>query len=165
MGGNGSGWRRAKRDVVEDCLVLSIQDLICQGVLVPGSFCSGLWTWRYGAAAEPPDATISYESDLRSPGSAWLRLWFTTEHGPTDQYIWFTRTKPNYGGARWWFRCPLLNIRAGKLYLPPGARMFASRLAHELTYTSCRQSGASERLWRQAARAGETDTATVAAKR
>ena len=43
MGGFGSGWRRARTDVVEDCLVLSIADLIREGALVPGAVVRGVW--------------------------------------------------------------------------------------------------------------------------
>jgi hypothetical protein len=155
MGGNGSRWRGSKRAVVEDCLVLSIHDLIRQGAIVPGYFRRGLWTWAYDDAADEPHATICYEGDLRSQTSAWLRLQFTDDDGPVDQYVWLTTTKPHYGGSRWWFRCPSLNIRASKLYLPPAARAFASRLAHRLSYKSCQRSGTLDRLWRLAARETE----------
>jgi hypothetical protein len=36
--------------------------------------------------------------------------------------------------------------RVGKLYLPPGATRFASRRAHDLTYTSCQESGRDKRF-------------------
>ena len=151
MGGKGSGWRGPKRDVVEDCLVLSIHELIREGAIIPGCFRHGLWNWSYEDADEP-HATICYEGDLRNRGAARLRLTYTDNDAPVSQYIWLTTTKPHYGGLRWWFRCPSRNIRVGKLYLPPGGCFFASRQAHGLTYTSCQRSGARERFWRQMAR-------------
>jgi hypothetical protein len=150
MGGSGSGWQGPKRDVVEDCLVLSIDDLMREGALVPGAFRRGLWRWTRNGA---PDASVCFESDLRNKASAWVQLQFTAEHGTVDRYTWLTRTSPHFGGTRWWFRCPILNIRVAKLYLPPGARLFASRRAHGLTYRSCQQSGMFDRLARRVARA------------
>jgi hypothetical protein len=43
--------------------------------------------------------------------------------------------------------CPVPGERVGKLYLPVGATDFAGRKAHDLTYTSCRQSGREKRFW------------------
>ena len=50
-------------------------------------------------------------------------------------------TRPNYGGRRWWFVCPLVGRRVAKLYLPPGARLFGSGDAYGLTYAFCQASG------------------------
>jgi hypothetical protein len=50
-------------------------------------------------------------------------------------------TRPNYGGRRLWFVCPLVGRRAAKLYLPPGGRLFGSREAYGLTYAFCQASG------------------------
>ena len=54
-----------------------------------------------------------------------------------------TYTYPNYGGRRWWFRCPLVREKGGvcgkrvaKLWLPPGQRYFGCSGCHELTYKS-----------------------------
>ena len=53
-------------------------------------------------------------------------------------------TRPNFGGRRWWFECPLLvgdrecGRRAGKLYLK--GRYFGCRDCHDLTYQSCQES-------------------------
>jgi len=69
-----------------------------------------------------------------------------------DSRIFLTSTTPHFGGRRWWFRCPANGVRVGKLYLPLVAIHFASRRAHDLTYTSCQQSGQSNRFWRRLAR-------------
>jgi hypothetical protein len=47
------------------------------------------------------------------------------------------------------FVCPATGERVGKLYLPDGATEFAGRKAHDLTYTSCRESGREKRFWRR----------------
>jgi hypothetical protein len=136
---------------VEDCLVLSIHDLIRQGAVVPGSLHHSLWSWT-NDAAEEPHAIARYEGDLRNESAAWLQLQCITEDGSVNQSLWLTHTHPHFGGLRWWFWCPVMNVRAGKLYLPPGARLFASRRAYGLTYESCQRSGASERFWQQLVR-------------
>ena len=54
-----------------------------------------------------------------------------------------TYTHPNYGGLRWWFKCPLFRKTGGvcgrrvaKLWLPPGQRYFGCSECHGLTYKS-----------------------------
>src|SRR5262249_40379452 len=62
-------------------------------------------------------------------------------------------TATQCGGRRWWFVCPLTvrgiacNRRAGKLYLPPGAKYFGCRKCHDLTYRSCQEAHQTERLF------------------
>ena len=54
-------------------------------------------------------------------------------------------TKPNYGGFRWWFTCPLIlggircKNRVGKLYLPPDGLYFGCRRCYALTYRSVQE--------------------------
>jgi hypothetical protein len=60
-------------------------------------------------------------------------------------------TPTQFGGLRWWFTCPLTiggvacDRRAGKLYLPPGARHFGCRVCHRLAYRSSQQAHQAER--------------------
>lgn len=49
-----------------------------------------------------------------------------------------TVSRPNFGGLRWWFACPVTGRRVGKLYLPGGRSLFASRHAYRLAYQSQR---------------------------
>src|SRR5262249_61760480 len=58
---------------------------------------------------------------------------------PLDYDIDLATTRPRFGGLRWWFLCPGCDGRVGKLYLPPGERLFSCRKCHDLTYTSCQQ--------------------------
>lgn len=61
-------------------------------------------------------------------------------------------THTQFGGHRWWFRCPLAvdgtpcHRRAGKLYLPPGERFWGCRECHGLAYRSSQESHKMERL-------------------
>lgn len=148
MGGPGSGnWQRwqGKKLTVEESIVVSMKDL--RKRLYAGASGSLTWTWASGnklsigyfvtESDEAPIVTLHYRwrdsEDVRIP----VRLGTT----PTQ-----------FGGRRWWFICPLIvrgitcNRRAGKLYLPPGAKYFGCRKCHDLTYQSCQQAHRFERL-------------------
>jgi hypothetical protein len=64
-----------------------------------------------------------------------------------DYRVQLEATRPNFGGLRWWFICPLVRRdggpprRVAKLYLPSGGKYFGSREGNGLTYTSCQESG------------------------
>lgn len=139
MGGSGSGWQGAKKDVVDDCIVLSIKGLVRERVLVPGSYRRGSLAWRCGDSE--PFARFEYELELRQDGTGSLFLRYVGDGQQFCHWVLLRSTTPHYGGRRWWFLCPLKGIRAAKLYLPPGATQFASRQAHDLTYRSCQESG------------------------
>jgi hypothetical protein len=72
MGGYGSGWRGAKRDVVDHCVVLSIKELIRARALVPDSYKRGTLVWGYGESESC--LSFEYESELRLDGTGSLFL-------------------------------------------------------------------------------------------
>lgn len=159
MGGSGSGWQDAKKNVVDDCIVLSIRELIRERALVPGSYRRGSLIWQH--AGSEPYAKFEYDSELRLDGTGSLFLRYVGAGRQFCHWVSLVSTVPQYGGRRWWFICPIKKIRSAKLYLPPGATQFASRLAHDLTYMSCQESGGDKRLRRrivrQARRLGWSD--------
>ena len=61
-------------------------------------------------------------------------------------------TRTQFGGRRWWFKCPLAvnrihcHRRAGKLFLPPGERFWGCRACHCLAYRSSQEAHQMERL-------------------
>ena len=67
-----------------------------------------------------------------------------SEYESVDYKYDLTRTKCNFGGYRWWFRCgaengnEICNKRVGKLYLKD--RHFACRTCANLSYESCNES-------------------------
>ena len=166
MGGPRSGrWRwHDKQVTVEECLVLSIADLLRQHLVVPGARTSGSLSWKRTGEAEP-FATIGFEADVIGPTQACMRLRYTANSNPVDYRVRLTSTRPNFGGLRWWFVCPLARAdggpprRVAKLYLPPGQVYFGSREGHGLTYTSSQESH--ERLLRRIAAELGTSEATV----
>jgi hypothetical protein len=160
MGGYGSGWRGSKKDVVEDCIVLSIDDLVSKAVVLAGGWRRSSLSWRCSDHGHPL-AVIEYEVNLWSAdrGCVWLDYDRYGEH--VHSCISVISTIPYFGGHRWWFKCPVRDIRVEKLYLPPAAIHFASRQAHDLTYTSCQQSGQFNRFCRTLARTLGRDEAEL----
>jgi len=148
MGGIGSGnWNRSERKkaTVEESLGVALRDF--HGRIFGGAAGTLTWTWPSG--------------DKSSVG--WFVIW---GDGPTItfHYRWrdsvdvripvrLETTPTQFDGERWWFTCPLTvggvacNRRAGKLYLPPGAKYFGCRTCHGLTYRSCQEAHQAERLF------------------
>jgi hypothetical protein len=64
----------------------------------------------------------------------WLRI----QLGALDQQIWLKRTPRPYGGGQWYFRCPVTSGDCTVLWMPSGARKFASRKAwgRQVAYSS-----------------------------
>ena len=86
-------------------------------------------------------------ANLVDPADAWVRLIYTSTTRATgakvdnDYRVRLETTRPNFGGLRWWFLCPITGRRVGVLYLPGrGGTMFASRQAWGLAYRSQRAS-------------------------
>jgi hypothetical protein len=168
MGGFGSGWQGSKKATVECSLVLTASSLVRKRALVPCARTSGSWGWTYDGD-DKPHATIAYEADLTDPENTWLRLRYQRNGEPVDYKVRLVTTKPNYGGRRWWFICPLARRdggpprRVAKLYLPSGGKYFGSREAYGLTYTSCQESGKNRGLFRRLAAEMGIDEATIRA--
>jgi hypothetical protein len=62
-------------------------------------------------------------SDLRSREEGWVRF----EADDLDQRIILVARPRHFGGAQWYFVCPVMNRRASVLWMPPGAERFCSR--------------------------------------
>ena len=143
MGGHQGGLRCPRKLRTEECLQLSISEFRRQGLLA-GGWQRGLWGW--GQEGDPtPHAVVEYEISIGGDdgGSLWLQ--YAIGENRIHKCVSLTWTAPNYGGRRWWFRCPATGRLVSKLYLPAGAVQFASRQAHNLTYRSCQESGQFQR--------------------
>jgi hypothetical protein len=141
MGECRSGFQGFKRDIVEDCLILSITDLFREKLLVDGSLSRGEWRWRRGDRYQA-DAALRIDADLLDQLHATIRLRYFAHGELIDTWIWLTTTSPRFGGRRWWFKCPITNRRVANLYLPPGERRFGGREAYGLSYRSSQNNGA-----------------------
>jgi len=163
MGGIGSGcYYRSRKTTVNDCTCpLDINSMIKLGAIPAQGSRLGGWHWTDPNTGEQV-SSIRYEADTRDPHHAFLRLKYTvTDTGEKLDYkIRLERTRPNYGGWRWWFICPYTGKRVTKLYLPYGGRKFASRHAYGLPY-ACQSEAPHDRtmrkMWKLKSRLGGHD--------
>ena len=149
MGGHGSGEKFHKKRTVEECWSLDAAKLFRRGV--PGSSV----TWTNSRGEQTLAAVCCFDSPLPRHVSGGLyrrTLTLLLKAGPVEDAtalgqssIRLVSTRPNYGGVRWWFVCPLgtCERRVRKLYLPgnehgvPDGRLFfGCRTCHDLTYRS-----------------------------
>ena len=149
MGGAGSsrwGAYYQRRITAEDCWMIPTSKLkrsfselpaippaaYCWAVKIGGGTLKRVYFWvnPHGSDDGQPLLKLVYNcSDSLSP-----RVELAVE---------LTYTHPNYGGRRWWFKCPLVRYEGGvcgkrvaKLWLPPGQRYFGCSECHNLTYKS-----------------------------
>lgn len=144
MGGFGSG-RQGGRPTADSSLRIDWAWMLRTGRAREGSHYRGSLNWTCGAQQS---GSISYEAAMHEPGQERLELIYTsTRHGERQQVrqtVKIVHTLPNYGGKRWWMLCPVNGRRVGKLYLPPGGDIFASRKAWRLGY-QCQRDAARDR--------------------
>jgi hypothetical protein len=149
VGGMGSGnwWRwQGKKDTVEDSLVVAMKDL--RKRLFAGAAGTLTWTW---ASGNKSSITYYVTGSADWPTVHLHYRWRDTED--VNSPVCLEATPTQFNGRRWWFVCPLIvrgiacNQRAGKLYLPPGAKYFGCRKCHDLTYRSSQEAHQTERLF------------------
>ena len=142
MGGYGSGaWRTSRYRTVERSLVFDVHWFRKRGILEPGCSASGAMNWTWG---DDPTGSVGWTSTISKadPANAHLTLRYEarrsdgTRTGVVDSFP-LVRTRPNYGGDRWWIRC-MCGRRVAKLYLPSGAHYFRCRQCHRLRYRTQR---------------------------
>ncbi len=131
---SGRSPRRKKR-TVEECLSLRCGQLVDLGLLQPGFRKIGTLTWP-SPESSPPPFTISFECDTRGAEFSLQVRHRSSGSSDVNLRIPFDRTRPNYGGSQWWFRCPGCNRRVGVLYMPDERADLACRTCHDLTYRS-----------------------------
>jgi hypothetical protein len=149
MGGPGSGnwWRwQRKKQTVESSLDIGLKQL--RKRLFAGAAGSMTWTWGSGRKS-----SIGYRVTSSGDGLAVHLDYRWGDKEDVHIPVRLEQTPTQFGGQRWWFICPLIvgghacNRRAGKLYLPPGAKYFGCRKCHDLTYRSSQEAHQTERLF------------------
>jgi hypothetical protein len=123
-------------------LRLDLADPALRTLLHPRCARTGTLAWHW---LGEDVAAINY---AWAPGASQLTLTFVANGQQTRQRVRLDATQPHFGGTRRWFVCPWTGGRARVLFLPVGAREWASRRAHRLTYASQRAT-ASERALRR----------------
>jgi hypothetical protein len=148
MGGMGSGNRyqwHDKKLTVEESLVVAMKDL--RKYLGRSTSGTITWTWA-GGDKSAIGFFLSWNHD--APTVTLHYRWRNAEDVQIPVQLEATPTQ--FGGMRWWFTCPLVvrnaacYRRAGKLYLPPGAKYFGCRKCYDLTYRSSQEAHQTERL-------------------
>ncbi len=147
MGGSGSGRPRSfhKKTTVEDCHVLTVQAFKPFMDIDPSHV--GTMTWTRGEEKEYV-ASISFRRVETAAGLA-FRFLYTSGKGENaramDYLVQAVKVVPHFGGARWYFLCPLVRDgapcrhRVDKLFLPPGGVYFGCRECYGLTYESAQE--------------------------
>src|SRR5262245_4922178 len=110
MGGYGSGaWRSSRYQTVEHSLAFPIQWLHDRRGLLPGCIAHGVASWTWG---DEPSGSVGWTSSMSKtdPRDATLTLRYTAPSNSGERMslaysFTLIRTRPNYGGERWWIRC------------------------------------------------------------
>jgi hypothetical protein len=129
----GGSWEN-KKATVESCKSISTIFLLKHGYFKGAQ--SGAIRW-----STPGEHTGSVGFKIvMHEGLGTIRF----QYFSTDQYarkmdclVHLTPTPCNYGGYRWWFRCPKCWRRVEKLYLR--GKYFGCRKCQNLTYLSCQE--------------------------
>lgn len=133
---------------------------------LPIAIATGILTWNKAGTSERV-GSVGYSVE-RQDGALYVELDYTvTYQGKREecnervQVVW---TRPNYGGYRFWWICPVCERRKGVLYRPNRGKYFACRTCYGLTYDSTRRDRVDDlaaRIWkirgRLKAKGGLTD--------
>lgn len=160
MGGPGSGkwgYGGSRYLTTEQCYDLDIADLRRAGMFRPGAKASTTWEWWTNNDPER-SSTVGVEIDLRDLEAPQFAVRYAIGEEPLSFLGWLETTRPQYGGVRYWFRCPRCGRRRRVLYVYPsnGWKRFACRRCHGLRYYSHRESPQdrlarrARKLWRRA---------------
>jgi hypothetical protein len=120
----------ATKKIIDHGLLLSIKELFDRQLIEQNAFHSGTLSWQSNTSQF--HGPVRFEADLRKHEAAFIRLDYKLDGMRVDYSIGLAFIQPPFGGRRWYFCCPIMDIRVTKLFLPPGARRFASRQAHGL---------------------------------
>jgi hypothetical protein len=149
MGGIGSGrrWRSEPTKIrVGQSLHVTPKHLGAK----PSTGMAGIMRWAW------PDGTSFSAAYLITGCDEALMvelLYRVPESRDMTMHVLLTASPTQFGGRRWWFRCPLFlrnrpcHRRVGKLYMPPGSPYFGCRKCLGLTYRSCQQAHQVERAF------------------
>lgn len=135
-----------RRETVESGQWLSIIEWTRRGALRPGVETTGVVGSGNGRE-QKLNFKIRFHIVWKSAEDALCQLRYEVPSTAEMVRYWikFTCTHPHWGGARFWFVCPLIGStgpcrrRVGKLYLPPNCKYFGCRRCYQLSYSSVQE--------------------------
>jgi hypothetical protein len=119
------------RILIEDALRLDLSHPAVRRIVGARQMRCGAFEWGGADGAAAARVGFSWRPLARA-----LELRFSIGGAGVTQLIQLTSTSPRFGGIRVWFQCPVTLMRTRALFLPPGRRRWAGRVAHQLTYAS-----------------------------
>lgn len=126
--------RPLQRAALESGIKLDLNRLARRGFIQPGALTRPVGIkWANSDTGELVASGI-ITADMSGAAVGWFRI----QIGELDQQIKVTAYNRYFGGKQWYFICPDMNRRASVLWMPRGARKFASRQAwgRRLAYAS-----------------------------
>lgn len=122
-----SGGRMAHA-LIEDSLRLDLSHPAVRKIVGAAQAKQGAFHWDDVAA-------VGY---IWRPGARVLELRFSAAGASVIQQVRVSSAPARFGGRRLWFHCPETLAPTRALFLPPGRRRWAGRVAHNLAYASQR---------------------------
>src|ERR1051326_6183525 len=121
------------RACLQEGLKLDLNRLRRQKFVQPGIYtnCSIRWSNTY---TEEEIASGLLTANITGDCEGWVRI----QIGSLDQQLKLYRRRRHFGGGQWYFACPVSWRLCSVLWMPPGARRFASREAwrRQVAYSS-----------------------------
>lgn len=130
--------RPRERVCLQDGLKLDINRLAQKGFVKPRTKVGpyGIrWTYTY------TDEAVAFGRTTANMEGT-IEGWFRIQIGNLDQWIILVPRPRHFGGYQWYFMCPVMNHQCSVLWMPPGAKKFASRQSwgRQVAYASQFQS-------------------------
>lgn len=151
MGGPGSGWPiwKVRRATTESSLALDVRRLSRDHSRFMQASQS-VHTWRDPDTQEPV-ASVAVRITTTLGCAPKMVLGYTTDRGDdasaVASVVDLDKTRPHFGGVRYWFICPSCKRRVAKLYVPFRHDRFLCRRCHGLTYQSSQDSHRFDKLF------------------
>jgi hypothetical protein len=135
--------RHARKTTTGECWSLDAGRLAKLSMFAPHGYAGASLTWsnRFGQQT----LSVPYRIEDSARGLILHLLVESNERETVDLEILLRNTRPNFGGLRWWFLCPLFdkgvpcNRRVRKLYRPRSVWYFGCRTCQDLTYRSVQE--------------------------
>ena len=146
MGTGGSRYgagRPAYRPTAESYRRLDIRKMLKAGCIKSNNRFGWQWSDDAGKQVASVMCRVDDEAHVLTVTYSWKNL-RDTKWQPVDKQICLTSTLCNYGGKRWWFKCPCCPRRAAVLYIMGGWLRCAK--CGRLSYASQR-GNVTDRAW------------------